>query len=56
MTGASVGTLPGAWRGTVSAATGWPGVSIPGLGGRARVVCNFYLSVTTRTLSQQIHP
>ena len=48
--GTPVATLPGAWRYRVSAGTGWPGVSIPWLGEMESLICNFYLSVATRTI------
>ena len=47
--GTPVATLPGAWHYRVSAGTGWPGVSIQGLGDIESLICNFCLSVTART-------
>ena len=38
-------TLPGAWRYRVSAATGWPGVSLLWLGEVESLICSFYLNV-----------
>ena len=46
-----VATLPGAWRYRVSAATGWPGVSILWQGEVESLICNFSLSVAARTLA-----
>ena len=43
--GTPVATLPGAWCYTVSAGTGWLGVSILWLGEMESLFCNFYLSV-----------
>ena len=40
--------MPGAWRHTVSAGTGWPGVSTPCLGDIASWICNFDPSVASR--------
>ena len=48
--GTPVATLPGAWRYRVSAGTGWPGVSILGLGEMESLICNFYLSVAARKI------
>ena len=48
--GTPVVTLPGAWRYTVSARTGWPGVSILWLGEMESWICNFYLSVEARKI------
>ena len=48
--GTPVATLPGAWRYSVSAGTGWPGVSIVRLGEMESLICNFYLSVAARTI------
>ena len=42
-------TLPGIWHDTVSARTGWPGISILWLGEADSLICNFYLSVATHT-------
>ena len=47
--GTPVATLPGAWRDRVSAGTSW-------LGEGESVICNFYLSVAVRKLSEQIRP
>ena len=41
-------TLPGAWHYSVSAGTGWPGVSILWLGEMESLICHFYLSVAAR--------
>ena len=48
--GTPVATLPGAWRYRVGTGTGWPGVSILGLGEVERLICNFYLSVVARKI------
>ena len=48
--GTPVATLPGAWRYTVSAETGRPGVSILWLGEVKSLICNFYLSVAARKI------
>ena len=48
--GTPVATLPGAWRYRVSTGTGWPGVSILGLGEVKSLICNFYLSVAGRKI------
>ena len=48
--GSPVATLPDTWRYRVSAGTGWPGVSILGLGEMESLVCNFYLSVAARNI------
>ena len=48
--GSPVATLPGAWRHTVSAGTGWPGVSILWIGEMESLICNFYLCVTACTI------
>ena len=45
-----VAALRGAWWYRVSAGTGWPGVSILWLGEVESLICNFYLSMGTRTL------
>ena len=45
-----VATLPGAWRYTVSARTGRPGVSILGLGEIENLIRGFYLRVAACTL------
>ena len=39
--GTQVATLPCAWRYRVSSGTGWPGVSIMGLGEVESLICNF---------------
>ena len=54
--GTPVATLPGSWRYRVSAGTGQPGVSILSLGEMESLVCNFYLSVAARKLSERIRP
>ena len=46
----SVATVPGAWRYSVSAGTGRPGVSILWLGEVESSICNFFLSVAARKL------
>ena len=48
--GASVATLPGAWRYGVSAETGRPGVKILWSGEVESLICNFYLSVAARKI------
>ena len=48
--GTPVATLPGAWRYRASAGTGWPGVSLLGLGEVESLICNFYLSVAACTI------
>ena len=50
--GTPVATLPGAWRYGVSAGTSRPGVSILWLDEVKSLICNFYLSVAARTLSE----
>ena len=52
--GTPVAILPGARRFRVSAVTSWPGVSILRLGEMESLICNFYLSVAARKLSEQI--
>ena len=52
--GTPVATLTVAWRYWVSAGTGRPGVDT--LGKVESLICNFYLSVTARTMSEQIRP
>ena len=54
--GTPVTTLPGAWHCRVSAGTGRPGDSILWLGEVESWICNFYLSVAARKLSEQIRP
>ena len=54
--GTPVATLPGAWRYRVSAGTGRTGVSILWLGEVESLICNSYLSVAARKLSEQIRP
>ena len=51
-------TLPSAWRYRVSVGTGWPSVSILQLGEvkEKTLICNFYLSVAARTMSEQTRP
>ena len=46
----AVATPPGAWRYSVSAGTGWPGVSIFWLGDTASLTCKLCLSVAARTI------
>ena len=53
--GITVATLPGAWRYTVSAGAGWPGVNILWVGEKESLICNLYLGVA-ELLSEQIHP
>ena len=48
--GTPVATLPGAWRYSISAGTGRPGVSILWLGEMDSWICNFYLSVAARKI------
>ena len=48
--GSPVATLPGAWRCGVSIGTGWPGVSILGLGEVESLICTFCLRVAARTI------
>ena len=48
--GTPVANLPGAWRYSVSAGTGWPGVSIPWLCEMESLIRNFYLSVAARKI------
>ena len=48
--GTPVATLPGAWCHRVSAGTGWPGVSILGLGEITSLIGSLYLSVAARTI------
>ena len=45
-----VATLSGARRYRVSARTGWPSISLLWLGKVERLICNFYISVTARTI------
>ena len=45
-----VATLPSVKQYRISPGTGWPGVSILGLGETARLIYNFYLSVIARTV------
>ena len=46
---------PGIWCYRVSTGTGWPGVSIPWLGKKESLICNFYVSVAACNI-QQICP
>ena len=48
--GTPVTALPGAWRYSVSAGAGWPGVSILLLDEIESWICNFYLSVAARKI------
>ena len=48
--GTQVATMPGAWRYSVSAGTVWPGVSTLRLSEIGHLICNFSLSVATRTV------
>ena len=48
--GTPVTALPGAWRYSVSAGAGWPGVSILLLDKIESWICNFYLSVAARKI------
>ena len=48
--GTLVTNLPGVWRDRVRAGTGWPGFRLLWLDEIARLICNFYFSMTSRIL------
>ena len=48
--GTPVATLTGTWLYRVQAGTGWSGISIMRLGVIETLICNFYLSVSARTI------
>ena len=48
--GTPVATLPGVWRYSISAGTGWPGVSTLWLDELGIMICSLYLSVAAHTI------